>query len=592
MDGDFKVGQRVGDYEILDVLGAGGMGKVYKVKNAISERVEAMKIVLPNMAGQQERADRFLREIKLLAKLNHPNIAELRTALTLDDQLVMIMEFVDGVTLSARLKQGPIPIADVCTYADQVLSALSYAHKQNIIHRDVKPANMMLTPQGIVKLMDFGLARSSEDSTLTSTRTTMGSLYYISPEQVRGEPADARSDIYSLGVSLYEMITARPPFQAESSYSLMEAHLKTAPQPPIEMRPDLPLGLSQIILMALEKDPARRFQTADAFRNALKSVAGSVPVVSPRPDLQSTQPMAATRGEATQPLAAAAAGGATAMFGGSQAAAIPAAAGQTGQPAPTLAAVPPQPPRVAERSGSRTPYIVLGAAIVVIALVAAGLYVPRRARTHASLKGSALSQAAPPAAAPSSPPPASDNGSVRAPAQPSASSEINRPPAASNPNSVSGLPSPAPSNGSGGSASDGNVAARTLGRAGHPKSDSPDNQGTAAAEAQQGDAQQPGSQPSAQQGTPGAAPDPQLEHQMDDLTARATSVQSSIDSLKSQQAASGYGLRGDIAASDQLMQIYMSRAQNADQAGDLHSEKKYLDLAEREIGKLEKFLGH
>jgi tRNA A-37 threonylcarbamoyl transferase component Bud32 len=182
---DFAVGQRLGDYEILDMLGAGGMGKVYKVKNVISERIEAMKIVLPDMAGQQERADRFLREIKLLAKLDHPNIAQLRTALTLENQLVMIMEFVEGVTFSTRLRQGPIPAAEACNYADQVLAALSYAHRQNIIHRDIKPANMMLTPQGIVKLMDFGLARSVEDGALTSTRTTMGSLYYMAPEQVR-----------------------------------------------------------------------------------------------------------------------------------------------------------------------------------------------------------------------------------------------------------------------------------------------------------------------------------------------------------------------------------------------------------------------
>src|SRR5215470_12332095 len=137
-----EVGKHVGDYEILAVLGAGGMGKVYKVRNMISDRVEAMKVLLPDLAGRQELASRFLREIKVLAALNHPNIAALRTALTLDNQLVMIMEFVEGTRLAQRIMQGPIPVANALTHIDQALSALSYAHQQHVIHRDVKPANM------------------------------------------------------------------------------------------------------------------------------------------------------------------------------------------------------------------------------------------------------------------------------------------------------------------------------------------------------------------------------------------------------------------------------------------------------------------
>ena len=226
MSQDYTVGQKLGDYEILGILGAGGMGKVYKVRNTISDRVEAMKILLPDLAGQKELADRFLREIKVLASLHHPNIAALRTALTLDNQLVMIMEFVDGVTLSARLNQGAIPPALAVKYIDQVLDALSYAHKQNIIHRDIKPANMMLTPDGTVKLMDFGIARSASDRSLTMTGTTLGSLNYMPPEQVKGDPADNRSDLYSLGVSLYEMVTGQLPFTAESNYAMMAAHLQ------------------------------------------------------------------------------------------------------------------------------------------------------------------------------------------------------------------------------------------------------------------------------------------------------------------------------------------------------------------------------
>src|SRR3974390_494027 len=278
MTAEFAIGQHIGDYEILSILGVGGMGKVYKVRNVISDRVEAMKILLPALSSNQSLADRFLREIRLLATLNHPNIAPLRTALTHENQLVMIMEFVEGETLSNRIARAPISTSEAVNYADQVLSALSYAHKQNIIHRDIKPANMMLTPQGIVKLMDFGIARSSTDGGLTTTGTTLGSLNYMPPEQVRGESADARSDIYSFGVSLYELLTGKLPFHSDSQYSLMTAHLNEAPAAPITLRADLPTSLNEIILMAMAKEPAQRFQSADAFRAALKTVP-----VSPLP---------------------------------------------------------------------------------------------------------------------------------------------------------------------------------------------------------------------------------------------------------------------------------------------------------------------
>jgi len=195
--------KRLGDYEILKVLGSGGMGRVYQVRNAITDRVEAMKVLLPDLQGHEDVAARFQREIKVLAALNHPNIATLHTALTIENQLVMIMEYVEGESLSARLNHGPVPATDALRYFDQVLSALSYAHQRQVIHRDIKPANIMLTPDGNVKLMDFGIARSQgEPNKLTATGSTLGSLNYMSPEQIKGEAVDARSDLYSLGISL------------------------------------------------------------------------------------------------------------------------------------------------------------------------------------------------------------------------------------------------------------------------------------------------------------------------------------------------------------------------------------------------------
>ncbi len=267
-----ELNKRVGDYEILGMLGSGGMGKVFKARHVITDRIEAMKILSSELAGRQDITDRFLREIKVLAALDHPNIAALRTALKVDNQFVMIMEYVDGTTLSTRLSMGRIPVADVLNYIDQALAALSYAHQKQVIHRDVKPGNMMLTPAGVVKVMDFGIARSEGDRGMTMSGTTLGSLCYMSPEQVKGQNVDVRSDLYSMGVSLYELVTGERPFRADSDFYLMTAQVEQTPKPPIQLRPDLPPSLNEVILTAMQKDPAKRFQSADAFRNALTSV--------------------------------------------------------------------------------------------------------------------------------------------------------------------------------------------------------------------------------------------------------------------------------------------------------------------------------
>ena len=362
MSDDFVVGQQVGDYEILGVLGAGGMGKVYRVRNVISDRVEAMKILLGNLAGQKELADRFLREIKLLASLDHPNIAKLNTALTLNNQLVMLMEYVDGVTLAARLEKGPIPPADAVNYSEQLLSALSYAHKLNVIHRDVKPGNMMLTSQGVVKLMDFGIARPNNEVGMTLTGTTLGSLNYMSPEQVRGEAVDARSDLYSFGVSLYEMVTGQLPFRGNSNYSVMSAHLQEVPQPPVTLRPDLPKGLSEIIVMAMAKNANDRFQSADAFANALKTTLPGATAVRPP-----TAPTVTS---------------------------LPPAVAVPTQPTPVVAAA-------ASSSSHRGLYMALGGLLVVAILAFASIYGPHWIKAHAS-GGSAQQSQAQPAASQSS----------------------------------------------------------------------------------------------------------------------------------------------------------------------------------------------
>jgi eukaryotic-like serine/threonine-protein kinase len=510
MSDDFVIGQRLGDYEILGQLGAGGMGKVYKVRNVISERVEAMKVLLANLAGQKELADRFLREIKLLATLNHPNIAALRNALTLDNQLVMIMEYVEGATLASRLQQGAIPPADAANYSVQLLSALSYAHHLNVIHRDVKPANMMLTPQGVVKLMDFGIARPNNEAGMTVTGTTLGSLNYMSPEQVRGEPVDARSDLYSLGVSLYEMVTGQLPFRGHSNYSVMSAHLQEAPPPPITVRPELPKGLNDIILMAMAKEPQGRFQSAEAFANALRSVMpnamsslmpGVVVAPIPVPTVRMPAP-----GNADIPSGAV----------------IAAANAQSAPP-----------------SSRRGLYMALGGLLVVCILAAAAYYVPRRSKAQANDNSTTAPVATTPAAQPET--------SAPAPTAPT--------PAAAP------TPDPAAQKAASDAAKQAELAAQQ------------------AAEA------------AAEEAKRKAAELADAEQQADQLNSRAAAVGASLETLQHQQAAQGYGLRGDIVAAQELMKTDLSRGQAAIDEKDGEKAKPFLDGAEVQLSKIERFLG-
>jgi serine/threonine protein kinase len=595
MSQDYTVGQRLGDYEILGILGAGGMGKVYKVRNAISDRVEAMKILLPDLAGQKDLADRFLREIKVLASLNHPNIAALRTALTLDNQLVMVMEFVDGVTLSSRLHQGAIPPGLAVKYIDQILDALSYAHKQNVIHRDIKPANMMLTPDGSVKLMDFGIARSATDRSLTLTGTTLGSLNYMPPEQVKGDPADNRSDLYSLGVSLYEMVTGQLPFQADSNYAMMAAHLQQVPKPPIVLRPGIPQALNQIIVMALAKDPGQRFQSADAFRGALKSVSAQGGAAETAVDPRTYAPSPSAN-----------AGSATALFQETPAsqspttvvdtpayqstervaAATPLSAAARPSPSPQA----PPPPAVSG-GGHRGLYIALGAFIVVAVLFAAGLYLPSRIKTLAGGGKTPVTTKASQQADSSTAVPATSGDATTSPS--SATTDPTRPAAGGSTDSPSGpagaqspqsgQSSPNTSNSSSTPSSDANSGSASSG--GNPPQ--PPKKPSAGKSKKDTQAAEAATQAKAEE----AAQAEENEHRYDDIDSRSSAVSQSLDNLQKQQAASGYGLRGDIVSAQQRMKTDISKAQFAMQKQDSKSAKKYLDMAEAELETLEKFLG-
>jgi serine/threonine protein kinase len=229
----FRPGDTVGDYKIIGVLGGGGMGRVFKVGHVITRRIEAMKILLRDQGNQPELVGRFLREVQVQASLNHPNIASVHNAFLLDDELLMVMEFIDGESLERLMQRGPIPWRTAVEYACQALKALGYAHAKGITHRDIKPSNIMITPEQIVKITDFGLAKiTSEDVRLTQSGAVMGSVYYAPPEQVIGSSTiDGRCDVYSLGVVLYEMVTGCKPFDGASHFAIMCGYMAEARRP-------------------------------------------------------------------------------------------------------------------------------------------------------------------------------------------------------------------------------------------------------------------------------------------------------------------------------------------------------------------------
>ena len=508
--------QRIGDYEIISELGHGGMGRVYKVRNVLTDRIEAMKVVLPDLAGRHDFLARFMREIKTLASLDHPNIAVLRTAFSAGDQFAMVMEYVEGVTLADKLARGPMSTADALNYIDQVLSALSYAHARHVIHRDIKPANMMLTPQGVVKLMDFGLARSADEIGLTVTGSTLGSLDYSSPEQVQAQPTDERSDIYSVGVSLYQMVTGKRMFGVTSSFSIMQAQVKEMPRPPIEVVPTIPKSLSDAIMFAVAKDPAQRFQSAEAFRTALSQV---------------------TPGERAEPVAVQATPAPEAKF----------------DPGFTVPAAP---------SSQSTRNVLLVAAVLVLAALIVGAIVYKSFhRPEAEQAAGTPVQAAnaPAAGGQGSPAPTVDNTLPQA--QPAAPQAPPTPPE----QATTATSSPA-------------VVAHKA----KPPVAAPDyGPGPSAADLQ---AQQQAALEQKQKLD-------EMEKELDHLDGRAASVESSLDGLEQQMHQSGLGLRGDMVAARVNMRTDIAKAKQAMDASDTERARHFIDLAQREVEKLEGFLG-
>ena len=271
------IGNVVGSYKVTEKIGEGGMGAVFKGIDLMLEREVAIKMLRPELASQPQVVERFRSEAVTLAKLNHPNIATLFSFLRQGEDFFMVMEFVRGETLDSLIRRlGAMPCDRGISLFCQALEGIDHAHRMGIIHRDIKPANMMLTETGTLKVMDFGIARVLGTSRMTKQGNIVGTIEYMSPEQVRGQETDARSDIYSLGILLYEMLTGRVPFSSDSEYDLMRMQIEHAPEPPRVFSAQIPQPVEQAIMRALAKRPEARFQTAADFRNALLGANGIV----------------------------------------------------------------------------------------------------------------------------------------------------------------------------------------------------------------------------------------------------------------------------------------------------------------------------
>jgi predicted Ser/Thr protein kinase len=344
VDADTVPGVLAGRYEIDSVLGEGGMAKVFRGTDKVLGRTVAVKVLAAQFARDDSSVARFRREAQSAAALNHPNVVSIFDTGSDDGVHWIVMEFVEGRTLKDVIEDdGPLAPDRALQIAREVALALASAHDNGLVHRDVKPANIMITASGETKVMDFGIARavtSTGDPTLTKTGFVMGTAAYLSPEQAEGKPVDARSDIYSLGCVLYEMLAGRPPFEGNSPVAVASAHMSAEPEPTSRVNPAVPGEAEAVVARAMRKDPGERYQDAKAMADDLgRVVTGEVPLAA-----------AAAAGAATEPVH------------------------RPGGDTRILPAAVPEPLRESFRRSPWLPAALIGALLLLLALVAAFVF--------------------------------------------------------------------------------------------------------------------------------------------------------------------------------------------------------------------------
>jgi serine/threonine-protein kinase len=541
------VGQQVGNFRIIEKLGEGGMGVVYKGMDVDLDRVVAIKMLSPDLSRNPDIVERFRTEARAQANLNHVNLATLYAFLVHDGNAFIAMEFVEGENFEQLIRRrGPLPAEDAVPWFKQALLGVGAAHRMGIVHRDIKPTNLMLNRQGIVKVMDFGIAKVVGARGTTRTGMQLGTPAYMSPEQIQGRAIDVRTDIYALGITLYQMLSGHVPFEEGSDFDIMRHQVSTPPPMMIDLHPYAPVQYQNVVTKAIAKNPEDRYRSVEEFGAALEhpeSVATALPTT-----------LAATTVDAPRRTVMETSAGSTY--------ATAAAAAPTQVPAPSHVMTTPASPVAASASGGKwnSRYMVAGLIVLVAAVLLGVVLFARRpsAAPISSVGGSANA---------SLPQPQVEmTGSGTLPSAPGLAGEGNG------------------SGGSGQQASD---------RTQDNIQQSP-NKGKTKTIASNGTPQQGGTAepPPA---PPAPAVDPKLlrdlETENDQLDSRAAAVEASLETLEHQMQQSGLGLRGDMVAARNSMRVDLQRSKQAIDSQDTEGARHYLDLAHRDVEKLEGFLG-
>ena len=540
------IGEQVSNFRIIEKLGEGGMGVVYKAMDVDLDRPVAIKMLAPDLSRNPDIVERFRTEARAQANLNHVNLATLYAFLVHEGNAFIAMEFVEGENFEQLIRRrGPLPADDAVPWFKQALLGVGAAHRMGIVHRDIKPTNLMLNRQGIVKVMDFGIAKVVGARGNTRTGMQLGTPAYMSPEQIQGRAIDVRTDIYALGITLYQMLSGHVPFEEGSDFDIMRHQVSTPPPPMIDLHPYAPVQYQNVVTKAIAKNPDDRYRSVEEFGAALEHPENlanpfATTIAPPVVDARKRTVMESSAGSSYATAAAPA---------------------PSQSPAPFPVVTPPIPSAAASAGSSKiNPRYMIAGAIVVVAVVLLGVVLFARK--------------------PSSAPIASVGGSAQG--------ALQQPQVEMTGNGT--LPAGP------GFAGGGNGAGGPGGQASDRTQDSiqqsPKGKTKTIAE----------NRPKAQGGNTEPPPPPQapavdpkllrdLQTENDQLDSRAAAVEASLETLEHQMQQSGLGLRGDMVAARNSMRVDPQRSKQAIDGQDTEGARHYLDLAHRDVEKLEGFLG-